>query len=206
MWAHNSHLGDARATEMAKWGELNLGQLVRESYGNEALSIGFTTYTGTVMAADNWGETGRIMKVRPGLRGSYEDLFHREDRKSLLVPIRGYRENTEFLSEPRLERAIGVIYRPESERTSHYFDARLAQQFDAVIHVDTTRALEAIDHGLEPFRRKRRKPSRPGYDVRRTGPVVASPALRQFGASRPFVDRNLQAIPILASPPPIKRF
>ena len=151
VWAHNSHLGDARATEMAKWGELNLGQLVRESYGNEALSIGFTTYTGTVMAADNWGETGRIMKVRPGLRGSYEDLFHREDRKSLLVPIRGYRENTEFLSEPRLERAIGVIYRPESERTSHYFDARLAQQFDAVIHMDTTRALEAIDHGVEPI-------------------------------------------------------
>jgi erythromycin esterase-like protein len=150
VWAHNSHLGDARATEMSKWGELNLGQLVRENYGEGAVNIGFTTYTGTVMAADNWDETGRIMKVRPGMRGSYEDLFHREGEKAFLVPIRGYTENVRLLSEPRLERAIGVIYRPESERASHYFEARLAQQFDTVIHLDTTRALATIGRGIEP--------------------------------------------------------
>jgi erythromycin esterase-like protein len=149
VWAHNSHLGDARATEMARWGELNVGQLVRQHYGDDAVSIGFTTYTGTVRAADNWGEAGRIMNVRPGIRKSYEDLFHGQKEQAFLVPIRGYSENAALLSSPRLERAIGVIYRPETERTSHYFEARLADQFDAVIHIDETHALEPIDRGVE---------------------------------------------------------
>jgi erythromycin esterase-like protein len=149
VWAHNSHLGDARATEMARWGELNVGQLVRQHYGDDSVSIGFTTYTGTVRAADNWGETGRVMDVRPGIRKSYEDLFHGHEEQVFLVPIRGYSENAVLLSQPRLERAIGVIYRPETERTSHYFEAKLADQFDAVIHIDQTHALEPIDRGVE---------------------------------------------------------
>lgn len=144
VWAHNSHLGDARATEMARWGELNLGQLVREHYGDESLLIGFSTYTGTVRAANDWGGPDRVMTVRPGLPGSYEDLFHRERKAAFIIPIRGHEQNTELLNEPRLERAIGVIYRLNTERTSHYFDARLASQFDALVYVDETRALEPL--------------------------------------------------------------
>ena len=86
VWAHNSHLGDARATEMARWGELNLGQLVREHHADESLLIGFSTYTGTVRAADDWGGPDRVMTVRPGLRGSFEDLFHRERETAFIVP------------------------------------------------------------------------------------------------------------------------
>jgi erythromycin esterase-like protein len=144
VWAHNSHLGDARATEMARWGELNLGQLVREHHGDDSLLIAFSTYTGTVRAADDWGGSDRVMTVRPGLRGSYEDLFHRERESAFIIPIRGHEQNEEFLSEPRLQRAIGVIYRPDTERTSHYFEANLAKQFDALIYLDETRALQPL--------------------------------------------------------------
>ena len=145
VWAHNSHLGDARATEMSKRGELNVGQLVRERLDMESFSIGFTTYSGTVTAASDWGEPAERKRVRPALRGSCEELFHEAGVPNSWLNLRERNEATRLLSEERLERAIGVIYRPETERMSHYFGARLAEQFDAVIHLDETRALEPLE-------------------------------------------------------------
>ncbi len=144
VWAHNSHLGDARATQMGEQGELNLGQLVRQTFGEQARSVGFTTHTGTVTAASNWDEPSQRKRVRPSIAGSYERLFHDAgiERLLLLLHEPALRH---VLSTPLLERAIGVIYRPETERVSHYFRARLAEQFDAVIHIDQTRALEPLE-------------------------------------------------------------
>jgi len=146
VWAHNSHLGDARATEMGRGGEVNLGQLVRQRHDDSARLIGFSTYTGTVTAADNWDEPPQRKRVRPGMTGSYEALFHAAGFPNFLLPLRG-RANAAIsqLREPRLERAIGVIYRPETERYSHYFYCDLPAQFDAVIHFDETRALEPLE-------------------------------------------------------------
>jgi erythromycin esterase-like protein len=145
VWAHNSHLGDARATYMGQIGEWNIGQLVREKYGREAVLVGFTTNTGTVTAASDWDEPAERKQVRPGLPGSYEALFHDTGMPYFLLPLRDNGPAAEALREPRLERAIGVIYRPETERISHYFEARLPEQFDAVIHIDETRALEPLE-------------------------------------------------------------
>ena len=145
VWAHNSHLGDARATEMGKGGEWNLGQLARERYGRDAVLIGFTTYTGTVMAASDWGGVAKRKRVRPGLENSYEGLFHEVGMKSFLLDLTADTGATELLRRPRLERAIGVIYRPETERISHYFETQLAEQFDACIHIDETSALEPLE-------------------------------------------------------------
>jgi erythromycin esterase-like protein len=144
VWAHNSHLGDARATDMARGGELNLGQLVRERFGQDAWLIGFTTHTGTVTAAKNWDDPAERRHVRPSMAGSYERLFHDTGIKQFLLILRNS-PAAAALQEPRFERAIGVIYRPESERASHYFRARLPQQFDAVIHIDTTSALHPLE-------------------------------------------------------------
>jgi erythromycin esterase-like protein len=148
VWAHNSHLGDARATEMGQGGELNVGQIVRERYGAEAFNIGFTTHAGTVTAADDWDEPARRKGVRPSLDGSYERIFHEVNLgtpNNFLLLLRGSRELSSVLSRRRLERAIGVIYRPETERLSHYFYANLAEQFDAVVHFDQTRAVEPLE-------------------------------------------------------------
>jgi erythromycin esterase-like protein len=145
IWAHNSHLGDARAAERSDRGQLNLGQLVRERYGNEAVLIGLSTYTGTVTAASDWGAPAERKRVRPGLPGSYEALFHAVDIPCFLLTLRGGGEVADGLRHPRLERAIGVIYRPETERVSHYFQAQLADQFDAVLHFDETRAVEPLE-------------------------------------------------------------
>jgi erythromycin esterase-like protein len=144
IWAHNSHLGDARATYMADAGKLNLGQLVREKYGQDARLIGFTTHTGTVTAASNWGEPAQRRRVRPSLADSYERLFHDVDVPQFLLMLDDP-DVRPILSTPRLERAIGVIYRPDSERISHYFRARLPEQFDAVFHIDETHALEPLE-------------------------------------------------------------
>ena len=144
VWAHNSHLGDARATEMGEKGELNVGQLVRSHYGHEAVSIGFSTFTGTVAAASKWGEPVEIKQVRPGLPDSYESLFHNVDYPRFML-LMGEDEGTQLLQRSRIERAIGVIYLPETERISHYFFARLPQQFDALIHIDTSRAVEPLE-------------------------------------------------------------
>jgi erythromycin esterase-like protein len=150
VWAHNSHLGDARATEMSEHGELSLGQLARERYGAEVKSIGFTTYTGTVMAAWDWGAVGEVCPVRPALPGSYEELFHEVGLPRFFLPLAADSAAGEVLYKRRLERAIGVIYRPDTERTSHYFSARLARQFDAMIHFDRTQAVTPLDATQPP--------------------------------------------------------
>jgi erythromycin esterase-like protein len=149
VWEHNSHLGDARATAMSDRGEWNVGQLVRERHGDRARLIGFTTYTGTVMAASDWGGPHESKAVRPGLRDSYEAMFHEVSIPSFLLTLKGSAIGAELRS-PRLERAIGVIYRPDTERASHYFHARLAEQFDAVLHFDATRAVEPLAPRWEP--------------------------------------------------------
>ncbi|HET9753449.1 MAG TPA: erythromycin esterase family protein [Myxococcales bacterium] len=145
VWAHNSHLGDARFTGMGDEGELNLGQLVRERHGDAALLVGFTTYEGTVTAADDWGGAPGQMAVLPALEDSVEDLFHEVSLPRFFLPLRGAGEALGELREPLLERAIGVVYRPRTERQSHYFEARVAQQFDAVVHLDRTRALLPLE-------------------------------------------------------------
>jgi len=143
VWAHNSHLGDARATEMGARGEWNLGQLVRQRHGSNAVLVGFSTYEGTVTAASNWDAPAERKRVRPALPGSYEALFHEVDPSRFLLILRG--RHVPGLGEARLERAIGVIYRPETERASHYFLASLPVQFDAVLHFDKTRAVEPLE-------------------------------------------------------------
>jgi erythromycin esterase-like protein len=145
LWAHNSHLGDARATEMGAAGELNLGQLVRERYTNEAVLVGFLTYQGTVTAASDWDRPAERKTVRPALPESYEAVLHEEGPGNVLLDLRSPSAMVERLREPRLERAIGVIYRPETERLSHYFHVRMPQQFDAVLHYDITRAVEPLE-------------------------------------------------------------
>src|SRR5213078_162085 len=134
VWEHNSHLGDARATYMAAQGELNVGQLVRQKYGRAAVLVGLTTYTGTVTAASNWDGPAERKRVRPALKESYEALLNETGGASFLLTLRDNKRISTALQGPRLERAIGVIYLPQTERQSHYFDAHLARQFDAVIH------------------------------------------------------------------------
>jgi erythromycin esterase-like protein len=145
VWAHNSHLGDASATDMGEKGEWNVGQLVREIHGREAFLVGFSTYHGTVTAASDWGGAAERKRVRPGLPGSYEDIFHEVGMRRFVLPLRDSAVLAKAFAPPRLQRAIGVIYLPETERMSHYFNARLAQQFDAMIHFDETRALEPLE-------------------------------------------------------------
>jgi erythromycin esterase-like protein len=130
---------------MGDLGELNLGQLVREDFGHNAVLIGLTTYKGTVTAASDWGEGEECKSVRPALRASYEDLFHDLKLPAFWLNVRDEERVHTELQERRLERAIGVIYRPETERASHYFHSALSNQFDAVIHFDDTRALEPLD-------------------------------------------------------------
>ena len=149
VWEHNSHLGDARATEMGRAGEWNVGQLVREIYGDAAYLIGFTTYNGSVTAATNWGDAAERKRVRNAIPGSVESLFHGIGQDRFYLTF-GRNEELDFqLRRPMLERAIGVIYRPETERQSHYFETRLADQFNAVIHIDETRAIEPLERTAE---------------------------------------------------------
>lgn len=149
VWEHNSHLGDARATEMSRRGELNVGQLVREQYANACLLTGFTTYDGTVTAASDWDGPAERKQVRDALPGSYEALFHEAGLPASLLSLKDGAELAESLGVPRLERAIGVIYRPDTERISHYFSSRLPGQFDAVVHFDRTRAVEPLERTAE---------------------------------------------------------
>ena len=144
VWAHNSHVGNAAATEMSGRGEFNIGQLARRRLGAEAALIGFTTYMGTVSAASDWGAPVERKIVRPALPGSYEELFHQTGvpRFSLMLDDPAVRA---FCGRPHLERAIGVIYRPDTERQSHYFQSILPDQFDVVIHIDHTRAVQPLE-------------------------------------------------------------
>ncbi|HEU0115140.1 MAG TPA: erythromycin esterase family protein [Thermomicrobiales bacterium] len=147
VWAHNSHLGDARATDMAASSEVNVGQLVRERWGVKAWSIGMTTFDGTVTAASDWDGPARRRRVRPALADSWERIFHDAAGGQPNFQV-GMRDNpllASLLAVPRLERAIGVVYRPETERMSHYFDVRLSHQFDTMLHFDHTEALRPLD-------------------------------------------------------------
>lgn len=144
VWAHNSHLGDARATSHSQRGELNLGQLARERHGRACCAVGMTTHDGEVTAAHEWDGPAALRTVRPSLPGSYERLFHDSGLGAHMLPLAAP-DLASALSAPKLERAIGVLYRPETERASHYFAARLPQQFDLLVHVDRTRALEPLE-------------------------------------------------------------
>ena len=153
VWAHNSHVGDSRATEFGARGQLDLGQLVREDprvFGRCVL-VGFTTHAGTVAASSDWDEPVELKRVRPSLPGSVERLLHDSGVPRFLLPLGG--ELATLLEPERPQRAIGVIYRPETERMSHDFDVRLARQFDLLLHVDETHAvvpLDAPDHWPQP--------------------------------------------------------
>lgn len=146
VWAHNSHIGDASATEMSARGEHNIGQLCRKAFGDLSYRIGFGTDHGTVAAASNWDAPMEIKQVRPAHAQSYERLFHLTEQPGLILPLR-HNQNLEVIGElaqPRLERAIGVIYRPETELASHYFEAILPRQFDDYIWVDDSSAITPL--------------------------------------------------------------
>jgi erythromycin esterase-like protein len=144
VWAHNSHVGDARATGRARFGEWNLGQLTREHWQRGAsFTVGFTTHHGTVMAASNWGGEPRVQQLRESLSGSHSAIFHELGIPRFYLILSEV--EAQFVKTPREQRAVGVIYLPMSERQSHYFTATLREQFDAVIHIDETKAVTALD-------------------------------------------------------------
>jgi len=145
VWAHNSHLGDASATEMGQRGELNVGQLVRAQHGHDAVLVGFTTHHGRVTAASTWGGIAERKHVRPALRESFEATFHESRVGRFLLTWHDGDGLIDDLRSPELERAIGVIYLPQTERRSHYFWARLADQFDVLVHTDETRAVRPLE-------------------------------------------------------------
>jgi erythromycin esterase-like protein len=145
LWAHNSHVGDARATEVSADGQLTIGQLVREQYGQACRLIGFSTYRGTVTAASDWGGDAERKVVRPALAGSIEELLHDTGRGDFYVPMHDSSPAADALDVVRLSRAIGVIYLPQTERQSHYFHVRPSDQFDAMIHIDSTSAVEPLE-------------------------------------------------------------
>jgi len=147
IWAHNSHIGNAAATEMSARGETNIGELCRNEFGDRAYAIGFGTHTGTVAAASNWDSPMEVKKVNPSMPRSYERLFHDTGCPRFLLGLKGLGDSElgQALSRPRLERAIGVIYRPETELASHYFQSILPQQFDEYIWMDET-------HAITPFK------------------------------------------------------
>ncbi len=149
VWAHNSHVGDARRTSMGRRGEHNIGQLARERFGLGAVLIGFTTCSGTVSAASDWGAVVERKRVRAPRRGSVEALLGEVEGDAFWLRLRDDGQAAAALYRPRLERAIGVIYRPENELVSHYFEASLSEQFDYVIHFDETRAVEPLERSVE---------------------------------------------------------
>ena len=146
VWEHNSHVGDASATEMSARGEHNVGQLCRTLLGPEAYIIGFGTDHGTVAAASDWGAPMQRMRVRPSHVDSYESLFHDTERPAFMLHLRDPSRpdvRAELLAQ-RLERAIGVVYRPETELASHYFYASLPGQFDEYVWFDETNAVRPL--------------------------------------------------------------
>jgi len=145
VWAHNSHVGDARATELAELGQLSLGQLAREAYGGDAVLVGQSTFAGTVMAAGQWGATATTLPLAPAREDAVEALLHESGPPNLMLVMGEDAAATTALRSSRLQRAIGVIYRPESERVSHYVFADVTREFDVLIHLDTTSALEPLD-------------------------------------------------------------
>jgi len=158
LWAHNSHLGDARQTDAGKLrGEWNVGQLVRERFGlTKTFNVGFSTFNGTVTAAKSWDKPANCQKVRNGMYDSYEHVLHTVvegwEHKDYYMLFRSNHQNAQVdvnlvdsLLKPRYERYIGVIYRPDTEKASHYCRSSLPKEYDAVIFIDKTSALEPID-------------------------------------------------------------
>ena len=145
VWAHNSHVGDARATSQASYGEVSLGQLCRETWGSTVALVGFTTFSGTVLAADDWDRPGRHHTVRPALEDSVEWLMHETGIPAFAIAPDADPTLQQSLALPRLFRAIGVVYRPDTERQSHYVQTALSRQFDTVLHYDITRAVEPLE-------------------------------------------------------------
>jgi erythromycin esterase-like protein len=140
---------------MGDMGEWNVGQLARDRWGSQAMLVGFSTHHGTVTAASEWDAVAERKRVRPGLPGSYEDLFHQAGEERFWLPLADNTALAQLLSGQRLQRAIGVIYLPQTERMSHYFHTRLPLQFDAMIHIDATRAVQPLQpepawHAGEP--------------------------------------------------------
>jgi protein-L-isoaspartate(D-aspartate) O-methyltransferase len=151
VWAHNSHLGDAAATQMGQRGEINVGHLCREHFGRGAYLVGFGTHTGTVAAASDWGRPVEVKRVRPSHPESYEHLAHASEVPRFLLPLRAGSDDLRFeLGHPRLERAIGVIYRPDTELQSHYFAAVLPRQFDEYVWFDETEAVRPLGRSVAP--------------------------------------------------------
>jgi protein-L-isoaspartate(D-aspartate) O-methyltransferase len=151
IWAHNSHIGDARATDMSEHGESNLGQRVRETFGNDTYLVGFGTDHGTVAAASEWGRPVKILQVQPAHKDSYEGLFHDVKTDNFLLPLRKSNMSSPIqdvvrkkLLAVRLERAIGTSYNPEDELKIHYFNASLPNQFDEYIWFDETQAVKPL--------------------------------------------------------------
>lgn len=159
VWEHNSHLGDAAATEMGAGGQTNVGHLCRDRFGPAAYLIGQGTDHGTVAAAANWDEPVEFMRVRPGYSGSYENLFHESGVNAFTLPLREPHKADvrEEMAASRLERAIGVVYRPDTELASHYFHAQLTRQFDEFIWVDHSHAI----HPVTPDDARRLAPDHP---------------------------------------------
>ncbi|MGN6105768.1 MAG: erythromycin esterase family protein, partial [Kofleriaceae bacterium] len=144
VWAHNSHVGDARATSMGDDGQLTLGQLMRQRHPGEVALVGFSTHEGTVECAHEWDDPPHVERVRPSLAGSWEELFHRAGIPRFMVTSAALKHAVGERVE-RLHRAIGVVYRPETERRSHYYHARIADQYDLIVHLDSTRAVVPLD-------------------------------------------------------------
>jgi erythromycin esterase-like protein len=144
IWSHNSHTGDARATDMRNRGELNLGQLMRERHGDAAFLIGYFAHGGTVFAAPAWEERGRTYDMRPAIPGSHAALLRASGAPAFSLLIRGNKKLASLLEAPMEQRAIGVVYRPEGERQSHYFRASLSNQFDAVVYLDHSTAVTPL--------------------------------------------------------------
>lgn len=146
VWAHNSHVGNAAATSMGWEGEFNIGELCRTAYGDDMVAIGFGTDRGTVLAASDWDEPPETKNVLPARPDSYEHLFRHTGHERALFDWRNRPTLREFLAEPRLERAIGVVYRPDTEFLSHYFRSVMSEQFDAMVWFEKSRAVTELSH------------------------------------------------------------
>lgn len=146
VWAHNMHVGDARATDQAEGGELSLGQLMRQRYGDQAVLVGLSTWRGHVRAAPDWGAPDRVRRLRPALRESWHGVMHRGGPPASVSIFRGDPALAAEFAERRLMRSVGVLYIPGDELRNHYSYARLSAAFDAVIHIDVTSALDSLAH------------------------------------------------------------
>lgn len=144
VWSHNTHSGDARATFAARQGELNLGQLLRQRHGDDAFLIGFITHIGQVRAAPEWGAAARVYDLKPSIPGSYADILRQAGMPAFSLALRANRAAAAALGQERLQRAVGVVYTPASERQSHYFGAQLTQQFDGIVFIERSSAVRPI--------------------------------------------------------------